>query len=134
MLIVEFAFALAASLLCAALLLPVAVRVRGVHHSEVSPSRIFFLLLILFFATWAGGIWLAPVGPRVWGESWLGFLVIALLVGLLMAALARPLAMRASASAGLGSGEQLPVFNVFTLLLILLLLLAIVAGYARVRS
>jgi hypothetical protein len=41
----------------------------------------FFLLI--FLATWAGGIWARPIGPTPWGVNWLGFVVIGLLVALL---------------------------------------------------
>jgi hypothetical protein len=131
---IEFVFALAASLLCAALLLPIAVNRVGRSHPEtVSPSKLFFLLLVLFFATWAGGIWLVPVGPRVWGVSWLSFLSVALVVGLFITGFAHHAVPRTAAPTGTGESESFSVFNVMTLLLMLLLLLAIVAGYAGVR-
>lgn len=49
------------------------------------PSVLWFFL-ILFFATWAIGTWVQPVGPRVWEVPWLTFLIVALLVALLIAA------------------------------------------------
>jgi hypothetical protein len=45
---------------------------------------IFFL--ILFLTTWAGGLWLIPVGPLTWGVHGVSFLVVALATGLLLAA------------------------------------------------
>lgn len=44
--------------------------------------------LILFFATWAGGIWIGPLGPPFRGIYWLPFVLVAVLVGFLLAALA----------------------------------------------
>jgi hypothetical protein len=46
---------------------------------------LFFL--IIFLASWAGGIWLAPVGPPLWGTYWLPFLMVGLVFALLLAAI-----------------------------------------------
>lgn len=45
---------------------------------------IFFL--VLFLATWAGGIWMTPMGGAVWGVHWFPFLLTAIIVALLLAA------------------------------------------------
>jgi len=39
-------------------------------------------------ATWAGGIWIGPFGPSFKGVYWLPFLLVAVLVGFLLTALA----------------------------------------------
>lgn len=44
----------------------------------------FFVLLIL--GTWAIGAWIEPVGPLLWGVAWLPFLVAAVFIALLIAA------------------------------------------------
>jgi hypothetical protein len=46
---------------------------------------LLFFFIVLFFVTWAGGLWLAPIGPLWWGVPWLSFLVVGLVVALLMA-------------------------------------------------
>jgi hypothetical protein len=130
MLLVEFVFALTASTLCAALLLPIAGRLRSRHGEELPPTVLFFLLLVILLGTWAGGIWLVPIGPRLWGASWLGFLIVGLLVSLLVAtAVVPPSAARALPSSR--RAPPLPAMSVFALVLILLLMLAVVIGYAR---
>lgn len=131
MLLTELVLAAAASLVSAALLLPSAVRMSPAGAN--SPRTLFALLVILFLTTWAGGIWLLPVGPRVWGAYWLGFLVIALLVGLIIAVARAPHVPAANPKAIPGSAaeRQLSIVSVLALLLILFLLLAIVIGYAR---
>ncbi len=43
-----------------------------------------WLSLIIFLATWAGGIWLKPFGPSLWGIHWLGFLVAGLFVSAIL--------------------------------------------------
>jgi hypothetical protein len=47
-------------------------------------SGFIWLFLIIFIATWAGGIWLRPFGPKLWGLHWLSFLLIGFLVALFL--------------------------------------------------
>lgn len=53
-------------------------------------NGLLFLFIIIFMFTWAVGAWLTPVGPSAWGVSWLGYLLIAVLVMLLLAAILPP--------------------------------------------
>jgi len=46
---------------------------------------IFWLFVILFVATWAGGVWVKPFGPVLWGIHWLSFLLVGLVVALILA-------------------------------------------------
>jgi hypothetical protein len=47
-------------------------------------------LLIILLASWAGGIWISPFGPILWGATWLPFLLSGLIVALVFAAAASP--------------------------------------------
>ena len=47
---------------------------------------LFWLFFILFLATWAGGVWMRPFGPMLWGIHWLTFLLVGALVALILAA------------------------------------------------
>ena len=58
-----------------------------VHGSWTSIRALF---LVLFLATWAGGAWLEPFGPAAWNVYCLPFLLIAVLVAVLVAAIAPP--------------------------------------------
>jgi hypothetical protein len=49
----------------------------------------YWLFLILFLATWAGGLWLKPFGPSLWGIRWLPFLLAGLIFTIVLA-LSRP--------------------------------------------
>lgn len=49
------------------------------------PNMLWFFV-VLFLGTLAIGVWANPIGPRAWDVPWLGFLVIAAFVGLLIAA------------------------------------------------
>lgn len=46
--------------------------------------------VIVFLASWAGGIWLTPLGPVHRGSYWLPFLLVGLMVALLLAAVRTP--------------------------------------------
>ena len=46
---------------------------------------LFLLFLILFLATWAGGVWMKPFGPVLWGIHWLTFLLVGAVVALILA-------------------------------------------------
>lgn len=47
-------------------------------------KKILVLFLILLFASWAGGIWITPVGPEFLGIYWLSFFVVALITALIL--------------------------------------------------
>ena len=51
---------------------------------------IFFFFGLVFLATWAGGVWVVPGGPFLWGVSWLGFLLVGLITALVLAAALPP--------------------------------------------
>jgi len=53
-------------------------------------NGVLFLFLIIFMFTWAVGSWVVPIGPVHWGVSWLGYLLIAILIMLLLGALLPP--------------------------------------------
>ena len=53
-------------------------------------NGMLFLFLIIFMFTWSVGSWVVPVGPVHWGVSWLGYLLIAVLIMLLLGALLPP--------------------------------------------
>jgi hypothetical protein len=55
------------------------------HRSGPWGSIAIFFILI-FLLTWAGGIWIAPFGPRLWGVYWLPFLLVGLIFALLLSA------------------------------------------------
>lgn len=48
---------------------------------------LMLFFLILFLATWAGGLWITPIGPLWWGIPWLSFLWVGIIMALLLAAL-----------------------------------------------
>jgi Na+/H+ antiporter NhaD/arsenite permease-like protein len=47
-------------------------------------TGLIWLFLIIFLATWAGGTWLRPFGPGLWGVNWLAFLLVGLVIVLVL--------------------------------------------------
>lgn len=42
------------------------------------------LFLVVLLVTWAGGVWISPVGPTLFGAYWLPFFFMAALLALLL--------------------------------------------------
>jgi hypothetical protein len=78
MFILELLIAISISLVLSALFF--LVTQRGERR-----TGFFWLFVIVFLATWAGGVWLRPFGPTIWGVYWLGFLLAGLFILLLLA-------------------------------------------------
>jgi hypothetical protein len=98
--------------------------------------RILVFFAIVFLGSWAGGVWLTPVGSRSMGEYWLGFFVIGLIFALIQGLRTWRRARgssceRADQSEPVVERELEEVFNVFEILLLLLFIAAIVIGYVH---
>ena len=48
-------------------------------------NLLWFFLVVSLFA-WAGGVWLVPFGPTLWGIGWLPIIFMGILVSLLLTA------------------------------------------------
>ena len=57
---------------------------RGIKQYAFADLLGFFF--VVFLATWAGGLWIQPVGPAMWGVSFTVFIVVGTLVALILAA------------------------------------------------
>jgi hypothetical protein len=98
---------------------------------------IWFFSLVLFLFTWAGGVWLSPIGPYAWGVPISSFFLVGLLVALLLAPIfpspreTMPSPTGPSGGGGVSSGEKSKalVIDAFTWLVIAGLILAIVLAY-----
>jgi hypothetical protein len=90
------------------------------------------MFTILFLATWAGGAWMTPLGPRIWGTAVLSFLVVGLLVALMVTAFIprQPPRTRGEALRQDDARRQAATFiNVFFWLVVVLLVAVILARY-----
>lgn len=81
MFLIHLLYALFFALLLSALFI-VLFRTRGPW------SNVTLFFLVIFLATWAGGVWLVPFGPALWGTPFLPFLLVGLVLALLLAAAA----------------------------------------------
>lgn len=54
------------------------------------PWGSFLFFVVVFLSSWAGGIWLPPMGPPIGGAYWLPFLIVGLIFALLLAAVVSP--------------------------------------------
>jgi hypothetical protein len=122
-LLVEVMTALAVAILLTAILaatLPVRRLWRG--------WLLFFGVVLL--SAWAGGVWLPPVGPSVFGIAWMPFLFVGLVIGLLLAPSTR---RRARAAQERVRGEaKVPVETTFSVLIWVLMIglaLAVLLAY-----
>lgn len=94
----------------------------------------FFMLLFLF--TWAGGAWLGPHGPRVWGVYWMPYVTMALIFVLLIAAAVPPRpprtrkeALEQAKTEAAGAQVAGMALNTFFWILVILLAAALLTRY-----
>ena len=107
----------------------------GARRPEVRPitfGGIAIFYVVIFLATWAGGLWIMPFGLAVAGVQWLPYLLIGLMVALLIAAVMPD--RRETYVRDEGTGERLQAaseiaLGAFFWLLLVVLILAILAGY-----
>jgi hypothetical protein len=63
--------------------------VRGLRRGGPWSSFLAFFIII-FLASWAGGLWMRPLGAALWGVYWLPFLLVGLIFALVIAAASMP--------------------------------------------
>ncbi len=101
------------------------------HPSEPGAGiggAVLFAFLLIFLATWAGGVWLQPYGPLVGGTPWVAFLVVSLLIALLLLAVAAPPPREVRAQPP-EIARKAAAFSGFFWVLAIVLILIIVFGY-----
>jgi hypothetical protein len=95
-----------------------------------------FLFIILFLAVWAGGVWIIPFGPPLWGGYWLPFFVVGLVISFLLLAAAsapaprKPRTRMEAVQQAEDRENAERVFNVFFGILAVGLIASIVVAYA----
>src|SRR5436309_1100401 len=94
--------------------------------ATIAPLIVFFL--VLFFAALAGGYWIVPFGPLIWGVAWMPLVFIVLVVAALFAA-PSPYVRSTKNSEQAASG--MAAIGALTWILLLALLAAFFAGIYR---
>ena len=56
----------------------------AVHGKQGRKGGLVWHFMVIFLTTWAGGIWLRPLGPSVLGIHWLNFLMAGVVVTLII--------------------------------------------------
>jgi len=126
MFFVDLLLALVVALVLSAIF-SAAFRIRG-------PWGIWWIfLLVIFLATWAGGVWLTPFGPTLFDVAWLPFLFVGLIFTLILAAVvppARPPRTYSEAVAEVRAEEAaVAAFSIFFWIMLISLIIVIVLGY-----
>lgn len=80
----DFLLAIVIALVFSVLFVLVMGRRAGPGRS--GPLPFVWLFLVLLMTAWAGGVWIGPMGPLLFGVAWLPFLLAGLLVALVIAA------------------------------------------------
>lgn len=110
-----------------------AVFTLGFRREFPGPGLLIFLL-VLFLLTWAGGVWITPFGPTLWGSFWLPFLLVAIIVALVLTAFPPPGRERStvklvSEEEQAATETEAAALNVFFWVLIAILGIVILLGY-----
>jgi len=115
-------------------LLLTAVFAGGVRGHRFGAALIFFFVILLF-GTWAGGVWMAPIGTPLFGASWLSFVLVGLFFALVLTALLPPdpdRVKRVPATEVEENATPVVVFGIFFWILIGGLIAAIIIHYLTV--
>ncbi|MFW6163994.1 MAG: hypothetical protein ACODAJ_14605, partial [Planctomycetota bacterium] len=110
--------------------------VLGWRHPRVEApwAAALFVFLVLFLAAWAGGVWLMPFGPVLWGSRWLPFVLVGLVVALILLAVGSTVHQPGSSAEAVAQARETAVmgtvFGIVFWALMLCLLAAIVVHYA----
>jgi uncharacterized membrane protein YraQ (UPF0718 family) len=91
-------------------------------------ASFFVFFIIIALASWAGGVWLLPVGPPLFGVFWIPFLIFGFTFAILLAASAPSRTYRSRRRAT-EDQSVVAAFDVFFIVLIGVLIAAIVVGY-----
>jgi Ca2+/Na+ antiporter len=114
-----------------------ALLVRSITHRHRPPEEaawpgLAFVVVILFFVTWAGGIWLRPLGPVLWHIYWVPFVAVGIVAALLLIATTPRRLPRSRQEALQAQDEErtlVTVFGVFFWILVAVLLTAVMVRY-----
>lgn len=133
MIIADLVIAFAVALVLAFILVWVFGWRRPGAEGAAAAATIWFVLILLLTATWAGGVWLRPVTDVTWAADWVGFVFVGIVFALLLLAIAPPAPRELSPrEAEIQAETELTAaagITVFLWVLLALLVIAIIANY-----
>jgi len=97
------------------------------RNNPVAPLLIFFFILLL--SGLAAQYWVVPMGPSVWGVSWLPVLVIMFVFGLLFSATPPKSNRRAGGGNAENVEETAGVMGIIIWILLFILVIAVIIGF-----
>lgn len=87
------------------------------------------VFIMIFLSVLAGGMWINPAGPVLFGVHWVSLILIGLVIALILAAVLKPEFYRAKTpEPGMPQKPTAKVFNFFTYAFIVFLILLIVVA------
>lgn len=96
-------------------------------------TNFYIFFIIIFLATWAGGLWITPIGPSIRGIFWLPFLLVGAVFALLLAAAtprSNPPSIELKTKKQVKKEETIETaISLFMWILIIFLTIAIIVGY-----
>ena len=107
---------------------------RGNAYEGSGWGTALVLFAILFLTSWAGGVWLSPVGPQLFGAQWMPFVLMGFVVALLVAAMTphRPRSRVAAEEAAAADEVVSTTVTAFFWIFAVALLAAITLHYAYI--
>ncbi len=75
------------------------------RENDAFAGSLLFVFFMFFLFAWAGGVWLTPFGPAMWGGHWAAFLLVPLFIALLLGALIPPTKPRSRREAAVQAEE-----------------------------
>jgi hypothetical protein len=104
---------------------------KGILHT------IGYVFIIIFLFTWAGGVWLTPLGTTIGSVRWLPFFIVGFIVTLMLITLIPPRRRRDRSTIEVVekngderiNRETAKVLNIFFWVLVIILVITIVTHY-----
>ena len=127
MLLIHLLFALVLAVVLAAIF-------GAAFRRNRTAAEFWFFFILLFLLIWAGGMWVIPFGPYLWGAPFLSFLLVGLLFAFLLSAIVpSPNASRRlqdpEVKATKEEREAAITLNIFFYILIIALIVFIIMAY-----
>ncbi|MFP4086993.1 MAG: hypothetical protein ACLFUL_09385 [Desulfobacteraceae bacterium] len=107
----------------------------GILRGHRFGAALIFFFVVLLLATWAGGVWITPLGPEIWGVKWLSFVLVGLFFALVLTVALPPDPGRRTKTQPVAqtpeSAAPVVLFGLFFWVLIGALVVALMAHYLR---
>jgi hypothetical protein len=104
----------------------------GIFRNRGPWANLLIFFAILFLATWAGGLWILPFGPMLFGVHWLPFLLAGLIFALVLTAatpIRRPRSRSEAIEQARAEESAGTAMNTFLWVLLAALIVLVLLGY-----